>query len=61
VRNCNIRENGEGLLINAATNQLFTYKDACIAYGPHLGYDPVAAQAATESVKSFLKTLFALD
>ena len=61
VRNCDIRENPEGLVINAETNQPFTYKDACIAYGPHLGYDPVAARAATESVKSFLKTLFALD
>lgn len=61
VRNCNIRESGDGVLINAATNQPFTYKDDCIAYGPHLGYDPVAARAATASLTSFLKTLFALD
>jgi dienelactone hydrolase len=61
VRNCKIREETVGLLINADTKQPFTYKDTCVVHGPHLGYDPVAAQAAKTSVKAFLKSLFKLD
>jgi dienelactone hydrolase len=61
VRNCKIREETVGLLINADTKQPFTYKDTCVVHGPHLGYDPVAAQAAETSVKAFLKSLFKLD
>ncbi len=61
VRNCKIREEADGVLVNAATKQPFTYKDPCVEHGPHLGYDPVAAQAARTSVKSFLKTVFKLD
>src|SRR5580692_8526831 len=39
VRNCSIREEPEGLLINAATRQPFTYKDPCVELDPHLGSD----------------------
>jgi dienelactone hydrolase len=60
VRNCKIREGSDGFLINLETNQPFTYKDTCVALGPHLGYDPVAAQAATQAVTAFLKSLFEL-
>jgi dienelactone hydrolase len=58
VRNCNIHES-EGVLVNAETNQPFTYQDACVALGPHLGYDPDAAKASTDAVTAFLTTLFA--
>ena len=61
VRNCKIREEADGILINADTKQPFTYKDACVVHGPHLGYDPVAAQAAKASVNAFLKSVFKLD
>ncbi len=61
VRNCKIREESDGLLINVETKQPFTYKDACVERGPHLGYDPNAAQAAKTAVKAFLKTVFKLD
>lgn len=61
VRNCQIREAANGVLVDVATGQPFTYRDACVAHGPHLGYDPVAAQAARISVNAFLKSLFALD
>ena len=60
VRNCKIQEGGDGLLMNVETNQPFSYKDACVALGPHLGYDQAAAQAATEAVTAFLKSLFEL-
>ncbi len=61
VRNCKIVEGADGLLINAETEQPFTYKDACVEHGPHLGYDPAATQAAKTAVKTFLKTVFKLE
>jgi dienelactone hydrolase len=61
VRNCKIREETEGLLINAETKQPFTYKDKCVVHGPHLGYDPAASEAAKTSVKAFLKAVLKLE
>ena len=61
VRNCRIREEPGGMLVNSETGQPFSYKDACVAYGLHLGHDPVATEAATSAVKSFLRGTFNLD
>jgi dienelactone hydrolase len=61
VRNCRITEGADGVLINTATEQPFTYKDACVELGPHFAYDPVATEAAKAAVKQFLKTVFRLD
>jgi dienelactone hydrolase len=61
ARNCTIHEGTGGLLINAETERPFTYKDACVVHGPHLGYDPDAAAAAKTAVRAFLKTAFSLD
>jgi dienelactone hydrolase len=60
VRNCRIQEAADGLLINVATKEPFTYKDACVEHGPHLGHDPAATEAAQASVKSFLRLAFKL-
>jgi dienelactone hydrolase len=61
ARNCKVQEEADGLLINVETKQSFTYKDACVVHGPHLGYDPNATQAAKTAVKAFLRTVFKLD
>ncbi|MBR0800406.1 dienelactone hydrolase family protein [Bradyrhizobium jicamae] len=61
ARNCRIEEGPGGVLVNLETRQPFSYKDACVAHGPHLGHDPVATEAATTAVKSFLRTAFKLD
>lgn len=61
VRNCRILEESDGVLVNLETRQPFSYKDACVALGVHVGHDPVAAEAATAAVRTFLKTLFKLD
>jgi len=61
VRHCTIVEEPTGQLINAATRQLFTYKDACVERDPHVGYDPAATQAAGKSVKDLLKSVFKLN
>jgi dienelactone hydrolase len=58
VRHCVIREEPIGLLINASTGQPFTYKDSCVESDPHVGYDPVAAEAAKTSVTDFLIQIF---
>ncbi len=60
VRNCRIREDASGKLINTSTGQPFTYKDACVERDPHTNHDPAATQAAKQSVKEFLRTLFKL-
>ena len=60
VRHCTIREEPEGLLINAVSKQPFTYKDPCVERDPHVGPDPEARAAAKQSVKGFLRTLFKL-
>jgi dienelactone hydrolase len=61
VRSCRISEEAPGRLINAATGQPFTYKDACVERDPHIGYDPVATQAAKQSVRDLLRTVFKLN
>jgi dienelactone hydrolase len=61
VRNCRIKEEPGGVLINLETKQPFSYKDACVAHGTHVGHDPVATEAATTAVKAFLRTAFKLD
>ena len=60
VRKCRIVEEPMGRLINATTREAFTYKDLCVELGPHLGKDPAAAEAAKQSVKQLLGTVFKL-
>ena len=60
VRNCRIREEPTGQLINAVSGAPFTYADPCVERNPHVGYDPAAAQAAHRYVGEFLVTLFGL-
>src|SRR6267142_745408 len=55
VRNCKIREEADGLLINTDTKQPFAYTDACIVHGAHTGHDPVATREAKQGVKGLLK------
>ncbi len=61
VRSCTIREEATGQLINAATAQPFTYMDSCVERDPHVGHDPAATQAARQSVKDLLRTVFKLN
>jgi len=60
VRHCSIREEAAGELINEASKQPFTYKDACVELNPHIQYDPAATAAATRSVADILATVFKL-
>ena len=58
VRDCVIREETVGILVNTATKEPFSYKDACVQRGPHTGHDAAATEAAKGAVKEFLKALF---
>ena len=53
-----MREEPEGVLINAQTQQPFTYKDSCVELDPHTSYHTAATAAAITSVREFLKTVF---
>lgn len=57
VRDCRIRENDQAILINAATNAPFTYKDECVRIGPTVGHDPDATRAVTIAVSDFVQTV----
>jgi dienelactone hydrolase len=61
VRHCVIRKEPEGVLVNAQTQQPFTYKDPCVELDPHAGYDAAATAATIMSVRQFLKTAFKLE
>ena len=60
VRDCKIREDGPGKLINTATSAPFSYKDACVALNPHVGGNAQATQAAYVAVTQFLRGVFKL-
>jgi dienelactone hydrolase len=61
VRACTIREAEGGVLINATSNQPFTYKDDCVQRGPHVGSNTAATQAARVAVADFIRQLFKLE
>jgi guanyl-specific ribonuclease Sa len=61
VRACKIREEAGGILANTATGQPFTYKDACVEYGLHLGHDPEATRQAKQAVTAFVRSVFKLN
>jgi dienelactone hydrolase len=61
VRNCRIKEEPGGVLVNLETKQPFNYKDACVVHGVHVGHDPIATEASTMAVKAFLRAAFKLD
>jgi dienelactone hydrolase len=60
VRNCRIREDDKGVLVNAHTRQRFSYADACVERDPHTGFDPNATAEAIWSVEKFLRTALRL-
>jgi dienelactone hydrolase len=60
VRDCSIVEKADGVLVNAATSQPFSYQDACVQLDPHVGRNAAAATAAQTAVAEFVRTLFVL-
>jgi len=60
VRHCRIKEGDGGVLMNADTNEPFTYKDSCVELSPHVGGNPATAEEARKAVTEFLAALFKL-
>jgi dienelactone hydrolase len=61
VRNCEVREDTPGDLVNAKTGQPFAYTDACVERDPHVGYDPQGTSEARSAVAAILKVTFKLQ
>jgi dienelactone hydrolase len=61
VRHCTIKEGEGGVLMNAATQAPFSYKDSCVELSPHVGGNPTTALEARKAVSDFLQTLFKLS
>ena len=61
VRRCHIKEGEGGVLLNADTQAPFSYKDACVELNPHVGGNPLTAEAARKAVSDFLQALFKLS
>lgn len=60
VRGCQLFESDVAILVNSATAQPFTYKDACVQVDPHVGGNRDARQAVYGDVSAHLRDLFKL-
>ncbi len=61
TRACTLKEEPRGTIINVATGQPFSYKDACIQTDPHTGYNEAAANATRKAVKDQVRAAFKLE
>jgi len=61
VRNCTLREEPSGVLINAESGQVFSYADPCVERNPHVGFDPEATSHARATVSTILKSVFKME
>src|SRR5262249_15087776 len=54
LRNCQLAEADDGVIINSKTKQPFTYSDPCVEFGPTIAYDEKASTEARKAIKDFL-------
>ncbi|MFF7710293.1 dienelactone hydrolase family protein [Pseudomonas sp. NPDC007930] len=54
LRECRIAESPQGVLINQATGQPFSYADACVVAGTTAAYNAAAAAQVIEAIKGLL-------
>jgi dienelactone hydrolase len=54
VRNCQLAEADDGVIINTKTRGPFTYNDPCVERGTTIAYDEKASIAARKAVKEFV-------
>jgi dienelactone hydrolase len=60
TRHCVLEEVVPGKIVNANSQQQFSYADPCVELGVTIGYNQAAHSAAIKDVKQFLTELFAL-
>jgi dienelactone hydrolase len=58
MRQCQLTEAQDGVVINAKTTQPFTYADPCVEYGPTLAYDEKASTSARTAIREFVTDTF---
>jgi dienelactone hydrolase len=61
TRDCTLKEETLGVIVNVATGRPFTYQDDCIRRDPHVGYHEAAANATRTAVKAFVRNVFKLQ
>ncbi len=54
-RDCRIVEGADGKLLNEQTGAVFTFADACMQRGAHIGFNQAAYEATRTAVLGFLK------
>ena len=57
TRNCQFIEKVKGELFNAQSGAPFSYTDACVALGAHVGHNPDSTAQTVKSVLAFLQGL----
>ena len=60
TRDCFLKEESRGIIINVKSGQPFSYKDPCVVLNPHTGFNEAAALATRDEVTTLLKTVFKL-
>jgi dienelactone hydrolase len=60
TRDCFLKEEPRGVIINVKSGQPFAYTDPCVVLDPHTGYNEAAALATRNEVTALLKTVFKL-
>ncbi len=56
VRQCQLAEAGDGVIINVKTKEPFTYADHCVQLGVTIGYDEKAYTEARQAIKELVIT-----
>jgi dienelactone hydrolase len=57
TRNCYFTEKTPAQLVNEKTGAPFSYTDACVAVGAHVGHNPESTAQTVKAVIEFLKSL----
>jgi dienelactone hydrolase len=57
TRNCYFAEKTPAQLVNEKTGAPFSYTDACVAVGAHVGHNPESTAQTVKAVIEFLKSL----
>jgi dienelactone hydrolase len=61
TKECVLKEEPNGVVINAKSGQPFSYKDACVTREPHIGSNEAAANATRKEVTALLRGVFKLE
>jgi dienelactone hydrolase len=61
VTHCVLKEGPVGVIINAETQEPFSYGDRCVGHGAHVAYSATSTHATEDAVKALLRKTFKLN